>query len=545
VRPAVLLLSFWFLATIFTTTCLAGATLIKDIRSGGLGANIYQLKAGTSRMFFMAVDDTDNDLDQWTSDGTASGTVKVMETDDDTTLDYSLTDAAVMNNIYFYTRKITATGKYELWRSDGTASGTYKLITLPDYIVRSAVSGNYFYFVPFSDGDNDDYGCELWRSDGTVSGTALVKDIYTGTHSANPSYLTDVNGTLYFTAIDSTHGRELWKTDGTASGTVMVAEYTNGFYDTAFRRLFNVNDILYFAIADGGSFLWKYDPGTQSSTQIKTFYTINCDQGNWAVMGDELFFPAEDEDELQGQELWKTDGTASGTTLVKDIYSGDSSAKPEDLTPVDTTLYFTAYDSDKGRELWKTDGTTAGTTRVKDITEGSYSTSFDCLTAIGSTLYFIQKMTYVNFLWHSDGTEAGTTKAEEFTNLRCPVVFNHRLYLYATEKVTTDGDFYSYALTDGALTTPELTSAISGIKLTMNWNAVENATGYTVYYAPYPYNGSGEGTADLGNVTSLDADLWAGASLYLAIQAYNSTGTSDLSNVEIVVVNNGTNPFAP
>jgi len=549
VRLAVLaVLSFCFLATIFSGTCRAGATLIKEIRPGSLGSNIFLLKAGTNRMFFMAKDNTDNNMDLWTSDGTSTGTVKVVETEDDMSLNYSRY-AAVVNNIYFYTKKpANSLSGYELWRSDGTAVGTYKLIDLPDYIDRYAVSGNYFYFVPWSDGDKNDYGRELWRSDGTVSGTILVKDIYAGTYDSSPDKLTDVNGTLYFTATDATHGRELWKTDGSASGTVMVAEYKSGSYGSSFRRLFNFNGVLCFVITDNGSVLWKYDPATEISTQLKIFATVNSDWDNWAVLGNELFFPAEDENELQGLELWKTDGTVSGTVLVKDINSGDSNATPEDLTAVSSTLYFTAYDSDYGRELWKTDGTTAGTIRVKDITEDSYSTSFSCLTAVDNTLYFIQKQSdYVKYLWYSDGTEAGTIKTElEADNLRCPVVLNHILYLYGKEDTTTGSEFYSYTLTDGTLATPELTIAISDITVSMSWGAVENAAGYTVYYAPYPYTGSGEGVADIGNVTSLNANLWSGASFYLAIQAYNSTGTSDLSNIEIAVVNNGiNNPFAP
>ena len=38
----------------------------------------------------------------------------------------------------------------------------------------------------------------------------LVKDIYPGTGSSSPYYLTNVNGTLFFGADDGSHGRELW-----------------------------------------------------------------------------------------------------------------------------------------------------------------------------------------------------------------------------------------------------------------------------------------------------------------------------------------------
>ncbi|MCP4099701.1 MAG: hypothetical protein GY748_26070, partial [Planctomycetaceae bacterium] len=50
---------------------------------------------------------------------------------------------------------------------------------------------------------------------------SLVKDINTRGDSS-PSYLTNVNGTLFFGADDGTNGWELWKSDGTTADTVMV-----------------------------------------------------------------------------------------------------------------------------------------------------------------------------------------------------------------------------------------------------------------------------------------------------------------------------------
>src|SRR5687768_3387417 len=41
-------------------------------------------------------------------------------------------------------------------------------------------------------------GYELWKSDGTTAGTTLVKDLYPGNASGNPSKFINVNGTLFF-----------------------------------------------------------------------------------------------------------------------------------------------------------------------------------------------------------------------------------------------------------------------------------------------------------------------------------------------------------
>ncbi len=42
-------------------------------------------------------------------------------------------------------------------------------------------------------------------------GTTLVKDINTGTGNSGPDQLVNVNGTLFFRAIDAANGQELWK----------------------------------------------------------------------------------------------------------------------------------------------------------------------------------------------------------------------------------------------------------------------------------------------------------------------------------------------
>src|ERR687892_607557 len=90
----------------------------------------------------------------------------------------------------------------------------------PDSLIASA--GTLFFVA-----DGDFAGGELWKSDGTAAGTVMVKDIYPHVdddYAYRPDWLTDVGGTLFFSADDSTHGRELWKSDGTEGGTMMVKD---------------------------------------------------------------------------------------------------------------------------------------------------------------------------------------------------------------------------------------------------------------------------------------------------------------------------------
>jgi len=73
----------------------------------------------------------------------------------------------------------------------------------------------------------------------------------------------------------------------------------------------------------------------------------------------------------QGLELWRSDGTAAGTYLFKDINTNNSdSSNPGCFTIFDGALFFGAEDGVNGRELWKTDCTETGTVMAQDIFPG-------------------------------------------------------------------------------------------------------------------------------------------------------------------------------
>jgi hypothetical protein len=67
--------------------------------------------------------------------------------------------------------------------------------------------------------------------------------------------------------------------------------------------------------------------------------------------------------------------------------------------------------------------------------------------------------------------------------------------------------------------------------LTISWTTVTDATGYTLFWAPYP-SADPISSLDMGNETSVTAPLWYGAAFYVAVQAYNNSGKSTYSNIE-------------
>ncbi len=103
-------------------------------------------------------------------------------------------------------------------------------------------------------------------------------------------------------------------------------------------------------------------------------------------MGSQYFFAASTR--ATGLELWKSDGTAAGTVLVKDIFAGATGSDISSLTNVNGTLYFTANDGFSGKEIWKSDGTAAGTVLVHDLKPGYYGIFPRLLTNVNGTLFF-------------------------------------------------------------------------------------------------------------------------------------------------------------
>ncbi|MEQ1905762.1 MAG: ELWxxDGT repeat protein [Pirellulaceae bacterium] len=337
----------------------AGTTLVKDINPNPSSASSHsdpRSFTNVNNTVFFSADDGTTGRNLWKSDGTLAGTVMVKDISSITTL--SVGDMAnCMGTLFF------VVGGRSLWKSDGTDAGTVPLreFDLGPKVQLVEDLKNVNGTLLFTAYDSDEGGAELWRSDGTVAGTVRVKDIFPGTYtspggtrpnSSTPDDLTNVNGTLFFTAQTSA-GRELWKSDGTDAGTVRVLEAGIGGpglrqYETF---LTNVNGVLFFA----------YD--------------------NWT----------------HGRELWRSDGTVPGTTIVADInltpgtFVGTTlSSNPQDLCNVNGTLFFTAIDTDGNRRLFRSEGRSTSTQPIADVPIVGHDITNDAydLVNVSGTLFF-------------------------------------------------------------------------------------------------------------------------------------------------------------
>ncbi|HRN93551.1 MAG: T9SS type A sorting domain-containing protein [Chitinophagales bacterium] len=445
--------------------------LVKDIYTGSGNSNPANLTDVNGTLYFSANDgNAAHGTELWKTNGTNAGTTLVQDIYVGGNSNPS--NLTNVNGILYFSATDAAHG-IELWKTDGSTTTLVKDInpsTTSSYPHDFVAVGSTLYFVA-NDGTN---GFELWKTDG--SNTQMVRDIYTGSNGIIPTYshttwLMQINGTLYFAATDGSSGTELWKSDGTASGTSLVKDiYSYATYSSFPNKLTNWNDTLYFW-ADGstGYELWK-STGTASGTvKVKEIHIGGSSQGEQSAedwysslnygtnqlfpFNNSLFFVARDNSNI-GWELWKTDGTETGTTLVKDIYLGTQSSEIFDFTAYNNEVYFSATDGNvqpfHGKELWKTDGTETGTFLLKDTRIGQYGSDPKFYTVLNGLLYFAATNGSTYTLWKTDGTEIGTLPVQGVTEVKNLTVSNDVLY-FSGYNNDTKQELYKLALNPSAI----------------------------------------------------------------------------------------------
>lgn len=446
----------------------AGVRLVKDLNAhtGGVhdplptgntnGSFAQQLVAHGGRLYFVA-DDGDHGQELWSTDGTSAGTAMVADLSaagsDSSPFPFPFggptgSRVAGLRSVggrLLFTAD-PGTGP-QVYGSDGTAAGTAALtaVAYPDLPDPLPYPGYYPYTPPalvagtaggkvYFAAEGTTAGTVYGTTDGTAAGTRTVARINPNSLGSNPGSFTAVSDKLAVFVGTPGSGRyaTLYATDGVAAPKPLttfdqpVPDQPVPFADlTEYPdQLTAAGGKVYFlgAVGNFGRQLWATD-GTAAGTKV--LKELPTSGGLWGMYrsgldnltagpGGVLYFTVDAAG--SGQQLWKTDGTAAGTVLVKQV----NAASTRDAGPVPATkpvfqltvaggrLFFAAGDGVHGDELWASDGTAAGTKQVKDLTPGSNGSALGDFAALGGKVAFTADDGTGRKLWVSDGTAAGT-----------------------------------------------------------------------------------------------------------------------------------------
>lgn len=190
--------------------------------------------------------------------------------------------------------------------------------------------------------------------------------------------------------------------------------------------------------------------------------SANSNPRNLLVYNGNIYFSADDSSGVNtggadlGAELWISDGTPGGTSLVKDIRIGSSGSNPFAFFEYNGNLYFSANDGTTA-DLWTTDGTDAGTVKI-DLFPG-VSEAVQRPIELNGIIYMtgIVSTGDTNDLIQWDGTTASNanTTANDENILSDMVALNGKLLMYASyepDDATVDNELYEFDPATGAFT---------------------------------------------------------------------------------------------
>lgn len=402
----------------------------------------------------------------WKTNGTSGGTVRI---------DFRIAIEATLFNGAYYAVGATASsaGAYALLKYDGMNMTVVKEMAGTDtwYGHESPIRvvNNKLVFSFYS----PTTGVELGVSDGTQAGTVLLKDIFPGTSSSEPKYLTPMSGNkIVFVADDGVHGRELWTTDGTEAGTQFLKDVFTGTANSVPLPYYSTPQII--KLGNKVSFVagTRKHPlssgtlppvgdvyisdGTANGTQ-RVFEPEANANTTWAgavysgTFNGHVYYEA-------GSKLIKLSEATGTVSVVKDIKddfigtlggpwvhpgfvtngklvfpwdvvnlgfkwwvtdgtSEGTKVLKADINPsfeksivLNGKPIFSASNAANGIELWTTDGTDAGTTIIKDILPGTGNSNPTGLIQLGNKVIFGANTESGYSIYVTDGTANGTQK---------------------------------------------------------------------------------------------------------------------------------------
>lgn len=228
---------------------------------------------------------------------------------------------------------------------------------------------------------------------------------------SEPSGLLQINDNIIFAA-NTGYGIEPHSYNLQTTSADMIKNINNSPIDSMIKKEFYKinNNIFYFATDNSNLQLWTTDLTTNTTSKVKdlNIYYSNSYNIIAKVLKNKLYF-------VFKQKLYVSDGTTNGTIQITNTTNVGNY-----LYENNGLVFFFGNSTDYGREIWKTDGSVAGTSIVKDINSGINSSivyGYENMYQFNNKIVFIAKDSNYNLgLWSTDGTDINTVNFYTLTN---------------------------------------------------------------------------------------------------------------------------------
>jgi ELWxxDGT repeat protein len=453
----------------------------------------------------------------WRSDGTVDGTFVLADL-------YAESMAGIGGRLYFITVDWD-NSSHILWSSDGSRDGTMPVRRFArqgwcSFILELHTANDRLYAISSTE---HDHCTRIWAAD-VASLVNTDEEVQTATPTEFPLLVSrdderaNAGGILLFVATDTENATALWRSDGTSEGTFPLLEGAGtrspffDHFDRAVPHFAEDGEQVYFVATDGvhGFEPWVTDgtvdgtrmfadvlPGAAGLYPCASARDVEChsDIGNIQVnlipRESDLLIARNYHGSGIGSDLWKSDGTVTGTGPIEDVVPGSIFGYPH-FAGRDRSLLFQVHHGDdlatwygdgtlagsrpvgalgaydiveaasgfifKGRirgvgdEPWWSDGTPEGTYLLRDIRLGDASSAPRDLTELNGVLLFsAHTAEHGRELWRSDATGDGTflvidiqtgsggAAPAEITRLGDVVLFAADDGVHGTELWSSDG----------------------------------------------------------------------------------------------------------
>ncbi|MEP7013217.1 MAG: ELWxxDGT repeat protein [Acidobacteriota bacterium] len=382
-----------------------GPVRVKDIAPGMAGprSTYVSLPVRFKGRDYFGANDGFLGKELWSTDGTEQGVRLVADLCPGSC--WGAPEAFTVSGDYLYFTAANSPYGYNadwLWRTDGTAAGTIPLVNLSDHTDNFGLAT---FLAPFEGGvvfnvyDRPRRGWSLWRSNGTRAGTGQITQL-PGFNDfiASPPHNFDWPrgegdpGKHYFT-----WQKTLWATDGTAAGTGAVP-----------TPIVPCGDLGQIRTASATARILPAGPRDSKGArqELESSQEMRARSGDFAQIGRLVVYSG-----FEGQqcEPWVSDGTAHGTRRLRHIQTGRPNY-PGSFFAAGGLVYFLEIGNYLEQyALWKTDGTLRGTVRVRASSAPGELNEVSIVATSGSTVYFVANDgVHGRELWRTDGDPYST-----------------------------------------------------------------------------------------------------------------------------------------